>query len=189
MELSNTLKCSVEKGQFGYFVRLTRGNRWIVYSPNVWKKIVDHVPRLDTEQFELTLTDEKDVKVVTYEDKRYVCFHRVNKQYHTYINMNVDEWTAFKAKLSDITFPKCTVCQKRKHKMVDGRMKETTLTPEQLADIKENNQYAYNQLAYQCEYCGVQYDYGMCHCHRYDCRDCEPDNFCSHCDELMVECL
>ena len=66
-------------------------------------------------------------------------------------------------------------------------MKETTLTPEQLADIKENNQYAYNQLAYQCEYCGGQYDYDMCHCHRYDCR--EPDNFCSHCDELMVECL
>ena len=68
-------------------------------------------------------------------------------------------------------------------------MKETLLTSEQIADIKENNQYAYNHLAYQCEYCGEQYDYDMCHCHRYVCRDCELNNVYTHCDELMEENL
>ena len=39
----------------------------MVYSSNVWKKIVQNVQRLDKEQCEVTLMDEKDVEVIMYE--------------------------------------------------------------------------------------------------------------------------
>ena len=84
--------------------------------------------------------------------------------------------------------PKCYTKQKKK--LIYGRLLETKLSPRQLRDVKENNETAYNQLAYCCEYCGVQYDYeGTCHCHRFNCRECELDNFCKHYGEVMIESL
>ena len=84
--------------------------------------------------------------------------------------------------------PKCFTKQKKK--LIHGRLLETKLSPQQLRDVQENNETAYNQLAYCCEYCGIQYDYeGTCYCHRYNCRECEPDNFCKHCGDVMIESL
>ena len=42
-------------------------------------------------------------------------------------------------------------------------------------------------LGLTCTYCGVEgYMNDECHCHRYDCNICEPDNFCSCCASMLV---
>ena len=82
----------------------------------------------------------------------------------------------------------CKTCNdiKINKQLTDGKMLETKLSAKALENVKEKNQYAYNQLAYLREYCGDSFEYNTCHCHRYDCTDCESDNFCTKCNELLV---
>ena len=193
MEISllNALQCRVEKGQFGPCIRLSRGDRWIIFTPLQWQKIVESLVHND-DSF-VKLSDNKQARKVIFKGYRYVSFLHTNKGYNNFFNLNYDEWTMLKDKLPDITqaLPKCLLCKdmKVKKQLHDHRMLETKLSAKQLEDVKDNNQYAYNQLAYQCEYCGDSFDYGSCHCHRYDCRQCEPDNFCKKCQTLLVESL
>ena len=84
-----------------------------------------------------------------------------------------------------INFPDC-LNQITTHDMVNGRMKETNLSSEELVAVEKNNETAYNQLAMQCTYCGGNWDMEVCHCHRYDCRQCESENFCSRCQKLRI---
>ena len=88
-------------------------------------------------------------------------FHRAfrgQRVYDTYINMNEQEWKAFKTIVPDIVkaMPNCSLCQdvKVKRRLFDDRMLETKLSPKRLVSVKEDNEVAYNQMAYQCEYCG-----------------------------------
>lgn len=107
--------------------------------------------------------------------------------------MNEKEWDIFKDILPNIAkhLPKCAVCKDKKVKtaLFNDKMMPTKLTPEQLEDVKENNKTAYNQLAGQCEYCGDNYSYDKCHCHSYNCRECEPANFCQQCGDVTVVSL
>lgn len=188
MEISSSLKCGVEEGKYGTFVRLSRGTRWIVFSKFTWKMIKDNIPKIEQPNAHIKLTEDKEVTNVTFKDRRYISFHRISKVqgkvYDTYINLNEEEWTMFKT----LSYP-CLQCHDKtdRKQMFDGCLHETLLTPKQLEDAKENNKTANNQLAYQCEYCGVNFDYGACHCHRYNCHECEPDNVCSLCDKVIIE--
>lgn len=191
--ISSTLTCAVEDGQYGRFLRLSRGIlRWIVLSVAQFENIVDNKQQMGTEDYCLKLSDEKQVKVILFKEKRYVSFHSTtSKTYDTYVNMNEEEWDMFKRLMPDITeaMQKCSLCkgEKVKRKLYDGSMLKTKLSPQQLADVEENNETAYNQLAYQCTYCGQSFDYeDTCHCHRYNCRECEPDNFCKQCGDVTV---
>ena len=182
--ISDTLKFSVENGYYGPFIRLSRGERWIRFSSALWKLILKNIHLLESDNFNLSLTKEKEINVILLNNKRYVSFHHIYKKddkvKDIYINLNEEEWSNFKNML-----PLCHDVQKVQ--LFDNCMEPTRLTPKQLRDVKENNETAYNQLAYQCEYCGNSYDYGICHCHRYNCQECEPLNFCRYCDSLVVE--
>ncbi len=148
------------------------------------------------------LTDSKDVKVVEFNGVRYVNFHRTYKKddkvFDTYINMKDEEWLEFLKALDslDVIIPTdniqpCSDCFLLK-KVVPvsehgGKMLSTTLTYEMLQAVRENNNVAYNQQMYQCEYCG---GYSLinddCHCHQHNCRECEPTNFCITCGALTI---
>jgi len=70
---------------------------------------------------------------------------------------------------------------------VDKQMKNTKLSKKRLATVLENNIGVQNQLGILCAYCGVEGYYSDdCHCHKYDCSLCEPDNFCKVCLTLTV---
>ena len=194
--LSLDLKLTVEEGKYGKFVRLTRGTRWMVFSPNMWEKIKISVYHLLDTDFYLRLSSEKDVKAVVFKDRRYVSFHSIYKWqdnvYNTYINLNEDEWQNFINACTKINLKKRaantpTCHDMKKVVLVDGCMKKTTLNPTALQFVKDNNNSANNQLELMCEYCGLHHGMGdFCHCHKYNCKDCEPDNFCKTCDELTV---
>jgi len=176
----------MEEGDYGLFIRLKRGTRWIAFSATSWKLILTNISKIEQPGAQLKLTKDKEINNVTFKDKRYISFHHVtkvdNKVYDTYINFNDVEWDNFKQ------LP-CVGCKDKtiQKTLIDGCLLETKLTPKELKDVKENNETAYNQLAYICEYCGKNYDYGVCHCHRHNCSECEPDNFCKLCKKLLVQ--
>ena len=120
---------------------------------------------------------------------------RLDSNFKSYINFNDSEWAtlmeaipAINTVLNDAM--DCNVCQNLKRPIYvtkDNRMADTKLTKEQLEDIQEYNIGVQNQLGLTCTYCGVEgYMNDDCHCHRYDCRICEPDNFCTKCHKMIV---
>ena len=187
--LGKNLKCNVESGDYdGPIIRLMRGTRWIAFSHKQWRNIAKQ--DIDKE-VAYKLSEGKDMKTVVFSDNRYMSFHHIyrahQRVYDTYINLNKEEWKKLMEINPDILrqLPNC--CTKEKRKLFNNCMLETKLSPETLKDVKENNEEAYNQLAYQCEYCGKSFDYdGTCHCHRYNCCECEPTNFCKYCGDVTI---
>ena len=204
-ELNHNLKLQINpSGAFGLCIKLIRRERFIALSLSAWYKLRAHIPLLRTEGYNLKLTDNKEVNVVQFEDRRYVGFHNTYKRqdqvYSVYINLNDDEWSRFLAALDaiDIMFPpkkleRCPSCAvvKQVVPLINGRMKESNLEADQLENVRQNNAVAYNQEMHMCEYCGAR-DYTFyefmenCHCHQYNCRKCEPENFCDTCGTITV---
>ena len=136
-----------------------------------------------------------------------------DKTYHTYINIGANEWcalmfampaidsmlnkqsydvpdTILPEKAAKLREPRtnCSMCKDEMTAVIlkDGRMKETNLTSQAYKSIKDSNKSAFNQMDYSCDYCGGCRYYGAdCHCHKFDCKDCEPDNFCKKCDGIL----
>ena len=190
-------------GAYGLCIKLVRRERFISLSLSAWYKLRSHIPLLRTEGYHLKLTDNKEVNAIQFEDRRYVGFHNTYKRqgdvFSVYINLNDDEWAQFLAALDaiDIMFPpknmkQCPSCAvvKQVVPLVNSRMKETKLEPDDLQNVRDNNNVAYNQEMHLCEYCGGRdYCYDVtndCHCHQYNCRACEPENFCDTCGAITV---
>lgn len=182
--ISDTLKCTFEDGQYGPFIRISRGKRWIGFSTVLWKLIVNHIHEMNSDNFHLSLTQEKEINTISYKDARYISFHHIkkidNEVKDIYINFNKVEWEKFMSMQ-----PFCH--DVHKVTLSGDSMKSTELSQTQLRGVRKNNIEANNQAALKCEYCGDYSGYGeTCHCHRYNCKECEPMNFCQHCDSLVV---
>ena len=205
LALGRNLWISLElDGKYGTCLKLTRGKRFIALSTSVWLKLRRHVPKLKTPGYNVKLTEAKEVTVITFTDgAQYVSFHNKYKRnadvYSSYINLNDEEWSCFLAaldKIDAIIPPRsqeiipCPDCRLMKTvvSVCQGRMQQTTLTIERHQEVHENNNHAHNQEMYQCEYCGgysFQPESG-CHCHQYNCRECEPNNFCTTCGSIKI---
>ena len=202
-KLSPGTHFSVENGRYSKYVKLQRGKRFITFYSNVWGMLRRHVPRLRTANYQLELTSDKSVQVVDLSNDRYWSFHHTWKDeednVHTnYINLREHEWAVFLDIVHEIdeiiptrAILPCPACHSMRKVMLvkhlGGRTQKTKLTPEQLAAVRENNAVSYNQLMLECEYCGVaMYDPERCHCHKYNCRMCESDNFCKTCGNCMI---
>lgn len=169
-----------------------------------------------TLNYHATLTGNKDVNTIEFNGSRYVNFHTTYKKdgdvYDSYINLNDEEWDEFlkAAHEMDKIIPvlnvqPCVECYMQK-KVIrvstnGGRMHPTTLSAEVLDVVRNTNLEAHKQQVkddeagvnnvqlFQCEYCG-DYKFPIegvkCHCHGYNCRECEPLNFCVTCGALKV---
>ena len=200
MNETRALKLKITKyGRYGKNVRLERGSRFIAFSPNVWLRFRHAVPRLRTMDHVVYMTEEKSVTVIEFQETRYVSFlyeaRRANGEVvSTFINLNDDEYQqllSFLPEIDAIIPPVNTEqceCVKRMVKLCTGqRMVETTLNEEQLQNVIQNNQDLGNQEGSQCTFCGAHDRLDdTCHCHTYDCRLCEPKNFCDICGENMI---
>ncbi len=163
----------------------------------------------------LKLTNEKEINIIKYFDKYYVSFlqksNKNGKVYSNYINLNILEWRAFLLTLPNIDVllqcydvpdtlipekdtrernekSECSLCKDKMTAVIthNGRMNDTTkLKMADYIDAQECNTTVYNQMGCMCTYCGRQM-YDDCHCHRFDCKDCEPNNFCEKCNKLIV---
>ena len=203
--LGRNLWISLElEGKYGTCIKLTRGKRFIAFSINVWLKLRRHVPMMKTPSYNVKLTEAKEVTVITFtDDVQYVSFHHTYKRdddvYSSYINLNGEEWSCFLSALDkiDAVIPPqpqdiipCPDCKLLKTviPVCLGRIQPTILTMEKQQEVQENNNNAHNQEMYQCEYCGG-YCYRSesgCHCHQYNCRECEPNNFCATCGGIKI---
>ena len=172
-------------------------------SPNVWKTLRKHIPKMRTEGYCVELTKTKDVSVKECFGMLYVSFHTTfikdDTTVHTYINLNGEEWGKVLMALDDIdTIIKpakilpCMECRaqcKKVHVTALKRMQDTILTPEMLATVVDSNDIAYDARMQRCTFCGGYEDDDVnecCHCHKYTCRKCEPDNFCTVCGANII---
>ena len=187
--ISDNLTLTKEKGEFGDYVRLTRQyenySRWFNLTSLMWKKLRLNAYHIPSKDFHLRLSDDKEMNFIEYEGKNYVSFKATRKVgdsvYHNYLNLNFNEWTT----LMNI-MPQVKMCHTQEQvQLKDERVKDTLLKPTALQLVRSNNSETQNQLGLLCEYCGGSY-YNACHCHKYNCKDCEPENFCGECGELTI---
>lgn len=191
-QISPNVTVQVMYGSYGGFVKLQRKNRKITLAAKLWMILKKNVKRLQNTGDILYLTKEKRVEVTEFKSKRYTCFIQEQNNFKTYINFNEDEWTTLLESMEDIKLSReCDVCHnlKKTTKVTkDNKMTDTKLTKEQLDDVHDWNCGVQNQLGLMCTYCGAAgYMNDECHCHRYDCKICEPDNYCSSCSSLVID--
>ena len=99
------IELTVEKSKFNEttFIHLSKNNRYICFSSNVWKKLSNqfhHVTEaLKNEQnFKFKLTKESNLETLPFYGKMYVCFKRNN----LYINLDKNQWKEFQEKALEI---------------------------------------------------------------------------------------
>ena len=205
-----------EYGQFVRLQRghrwftMSRGQWWKFQQHNEMLEAV--AAGAKPQQFASILVSEtKDVAVIAFKEQSYLSFHTVNKTkdrvFDNYINLSRAEVSSLLRELPringllsydvpDTLLPEsevkvreprnyCHVCNDKLKAIIvrkDGRTLETRLTSAQRDAVAAGN--ATVGQAWLCVYCGDKD--AQCHCHRYDCSKCEPDNFCSRCQELTV---
>ena len=192
-------------GRFGTCIKLQRGKRFFARSVAQWLLFRSHVPLFSTKDYTVKLSERKQVANRELELNKtcYVSFSQIymkeGRPLTSYINFKPFEWQEFIAQLHimDSIFPPsvlkpCPDCPANiifaEVDAASGRLKETRLSAEQLQAVHDNNDIAYNQLVHCCTYCGgsdMSYD-ESCHCHRYDCRECESENFCKTCGKCRI---
>jgi hypothetical protein len=191
MYISGTLSILVDFGEFGRYIKIKRDQKWICLSSSLWD-LVHAQPLTNLGQI-VHLTKEKYVELIEFNGRRYVSFVQVcsyqGNEYKHYINFNDLEWSRLLNKLPEIKKQlKCKLCKRSQIQVLQsGRIKLTKLTNEQYKRVILANAQVQNQMGLACTYCGVEGCLDGCHCHRYDCNVCEPDNFCRECGALMLK--
>ena len=99
------MELTSEKSKFGdgHFVRLTKNNRYICFSPNVWTKLMKEIDVIaealrNDKAMECRLTKESIVETQIFQGKTYVCF----KKNGLYINLDQSQWDQFRNKAAGI---------------------------------------------------------------------------------------
>lgn len=183
--------------EFGHCVKMWRGTSFIALNENNWLKFRSQVPEMKKENKVVDLTSKKRVIYKSFNDENFVSFEqkwvgRDKEDMITFINLNAAEWTTFVRCLHEIdeilvpgNLKVCIEClsTKEPHVMVDGKMKATELSPEEIMKIDAENYTVQNQMALRCTFCGQQHMLD-CHCHKFDCDECSPDNFCANCGNI-----
>ena len=103
IQISPNLTVSVEDGEYGLYVKIKRGEKWICLSASLWEIINRNLDKLRKVDQVIFLTREKRLEVINYMGKRYVSFiHKTSYQdseYTHYINFNDDEWSMILEKM------------------------------------------------------------------------------------------
>ena len=208
LPLTPNLKLVVEyDSKYDTCIKVQLGTLWIAFSEFQWLRIREHVPRLRNADYSLKLSERKYVtnKLFPLNNVHYISFSNVYKNKEgkladSFINFSPDEWQLFLDKLveMDKLFPpkklkSCPDCVLQRVKVNEvGRTKDTVLDDDKLKAVLDNNDTTYNQEAHRCTYCGgfdMSCDCEECHCHKFNCHECEKDNFCKTCRKLQIEAI
>lgn len=198
--ISSSVWISVFQDRRGSSIEIACDEYSIVYRESLWIMLRREVPNMRNDGYIMNISETKDVRVIVINGKRYVTFSSCNvdkngKKKCSYINLDDDEWSRMLAALDRIdriihvnNIARCNSCFNcmKEVSLHNGRMKVTLLSPEAFDAVEEHNSTHHHELA-QCEYCaGYVYTPGICHCHQYSCRECEPENFCLDCGAMTI---
>ena len=189
---------TVKNGKFGKFVELNQRPRlahqkprFFTFTPNTWKKFYVKALDLNTVEDRIQLAEKKMVTVSMYNGWLYRNFTTQLERGKAYLNLFSSVWKNLLKAIPEINRSlqdgtPCQTCasQMKFVKLFNGRLKDSVLTPEQQEAVDKYNATVNNQLGIQCDYCGLQREWG-CHCHRVDCRECSPDCFCDTCGNCL----
>ena len=199
-KLSELEELAVKEGKFGTFVEISSRNRYVnpkrtffTFTANTWKKFTSNVHQLQKCGDQLRVTEKKMVTVTLFNNLLYRTFSVKLGKGSTFVNLNESAWGNLLKEMKEVSdmfslgeFTPCQTCssQMKFVKLIDGRLKQTQLTPDELVEVEKHNATVENQLGIRCGYCGAQHD-GDCHCHYVNCRQCSPDCFCETCGCCM----
>ena len=162
----------------------------------MWIQVRSQIPEMRKKNKVIQLTSNKKIYSRTFNSALFVCFEqtwsgRDGEPKCTFINFNQQEWRTFVMILSEIDailppgpIAMCFKCysSKRHHTMINGCLSAPELTVEEQQKVELENSMIDNQMGMRCDYCG-QLRYFDCHCHKFDCKECSPDNFCENCGD------
>ncbi len=190
--INPTLSISIQKGDYGRYVKVQRKHRWIALSASLWKIISEKMDSLQRNGYVLHLTKAKRLELITFEGRRYVSLveQKPGSDFKAFINFNDDEWATLKNEMENIctALVNCTLCNNLKKPIVvknDKRIGDSKLSKKKMLKLQEYNLTVQNQLGMMCLYCGVEM-HDNCHCHAFDCEICEPQHFCPECNVISV---
>ena len=170
-QINATLRITVQKGDYGRYVKVQRKQRWIGLAASLWNIIREKMDSLRTEGYVLYLTKTKRLEVLNFANQRYVSFieHRAGSDFKSFINFNDEEWTSLQAKMGSIcaALIDCNVCNNLKKPITvlpNRRVTESKLKPKKVTKLQEYNMTVQNQLGMMCLYCGAEMQ-DDCHCH------------------------
>ena len=214
MEIGYNLTLTKFEGRYGRYVQLQRGKRRINISKTTWTTFIDNLDTIKTLSLQsIRATDQMEINVVNFKEKAYVSFHdcfvRHDRVFDCYINLNKQEFDKLLACVSDLStflyedkamdvnvpdtvLPEkevklrqlrdyCNKCHDMTRAIVvnsKGRSRQTMLGAQEFLNLLKST-------GLRCHYCGEEPRQGNCHCHRFDCKKCEKDNFCKRCDGVL----
>jgi DNA-directed RNA polymerase subunit RPC12/RpoP len=161
---------------------------------NLWLCFRSHIPLFRSPGVSYKLTGGKKVVVSSYQGMQYVGLQQIftgrDGQPHTArININEPEWDALieqlqqmDAKIAPVGVKKCPSCGSNKAVLRDPKHLQSRLSPTEVNEVRLENVEVQNQLGVRCEDCGHQV-FEDCHCHMYNCRQCNDELFCTTCGE------
>ena len=100
LKLSENAKLEVEVGKYGIYVRLTKRDKIITFSDKSWRFISNNAAVISSSfksenDYGLTVTANKDIKLSVYRGQTFVSFHERTEgvpELNKYVNLSQDEW-------------------------------------------------------------------------------------------------
>ena len=161
---------------------------------NLWLCFRAIVPKLRTLGYSYKFTGGKKVVVTEYQGMQYVSLQQQftgndDLPHTARININEPEWDAFidqlhkiDQKISPVGVKKCPECSSTKQLLKASKHLQEPIGDAERKEVVSWNNEIQNQLGIRCEDCG-QDVYGECHCHEFDCRQCNDQLFCRSCGD------
>lgn len=189
MELSCEKQLSYIKAEFGPVIKITRDRSFFGFNRKFWRRFRHHIPMMRKPGYRVHLTVFKRIINKTFNNATYISFEQDWKDKQgtwvtSYINLNLDEWSAFIRSLWQIdqligfsSAHPCYVCNDTRTNPI-GRP-TTKLSDEGYTGVVIANSVGMEPI--RCEYCGEVENDSDCHCHQNNCRNCSWFNFCDGC--------
>ena len=111
ISVSDSVVVEVNAGEFGKYVKLHRGQKWINLSEKCWRFIKSNARWIDNSvkeesDYSLAITSGKEVRVSMYNNRRYVVFcekfFKDGEELTKHVNLDEYEWKALKLRFGDI---------------------------------------------------------------------------------------
>ena len=192
--LSPTLTLEYDVREYGPSFKFSRGRKFMALNENLWLCFRACVPKLRTLGYSYKFTGGKKVVVTDYQGMQYVSLQQQftgdDGLTHTArININEPEWDAFidqlhkfDRKIAPVGVKKCPMCSSTKQLLKTRKHVHEPIDDDERKEVIAWNLQIENQLGIRCEDCGHNV-YGECHCHEFDCRQCNDQLFCPSCGD------
>ena len=196
-ELSCDTKVTYERNTFGPRIKFEREKTFFGLSRRCWNRFRANVPLLLKPDHIVHVAPYKRVYYKTFNGETFICFEQDWKSQEgvwkkSWINLNLWEWDKFMKSLGEIdkafgycpTTKTCYNCNDVRTLLTAIPEPQCKIGLDEQANVLFSNTVGIEPL--RCELCGDDVEI-ECHCHKFTCRDCSPENYCNGCGQFTYQ--